>query len=144
MLSLCYSKPGRPGRILTLDAAPRHAGDDLLSEDQEENQHGYNDDRSAGHLQIYLGAHRIPEVEQTDGHNLSLIHISCRLRPAQGNQEQYHRRDGQDQRQVAHHLLFHGRALLSCSRLGYNTISHSVPLVSRKIQMCIRDRHSSA
>lgn len=69
MLSLCYSKPGRPGRILTLDAAPRHAGDDLLSEDQEENQHGYNDDRSAGHLQIYLGAHRIPEVEQTDGHN---------------------------------------------------------------------------
>ena len=22
-----------------------------------------------GHLQIYLGAHRIPEVEQTDGHN---------------------------------------------------------------------------
>ena len=69
MLSLCYSKPGRPGRILTLDAAPRHAGDDLLSEDQEENQHGYNDDRSAGHLQIHLGAHRIPEVEQTDGHN---------------------------------------------------------------------------
>ena len=67
MLSLCYSKPGRPGRILTLDAAPRHAGDDLLSEDQEENQHGYNDDRSAGHLQIHLGAHRIPEVEQTDG-----------------------------------------------------------------------------